>query len=470
MDLALAGGLLLACLLLSGAVWRLRTVQRRHQALIDNLPQSFVTLFDPDLVVRFAGGSSAGFEGRSPEELKGRVLLEHIPQAQREPLLIHYRAALRGEQRSFEYHSPATDRDYWVRVVPYVDRSGVVTGGLSLALDVSGLSQEDGEPPSRSGAANAATDATRALARTVEPVTARLAVCEGARRVTGAPVAALLEPTLDGTALFAGTSSGAELGGVELPLTGGSGMARAFTTAEDVFVVLDDGDGEADREFLLHTRSRAVLWHPVVGDRTVVGVLAIAWHEAVEGVSLSTSALIDLLAAEAAVAIGRADLLGQLEHLARTDPLTGLPNRRFWHQHLPGELARAEREGARVCVAMLDLDRFKAYNDRRGHQAGDRMLAEAATAWRAALRPYDVLARYGGEEFSLILPGVDLDTGVALVERLRGYTPDNETCSVGIAEWDGSEPPESLVGRADVALYEAKRAGRDRVVAGELTL
>jgi diguanylate cyclase (GGDEF)-like protein len=194
-------------------------------------------------------------------------------------------------------------------------------------------------------------------------------------------------------------------------------------------------------------------------------VLAIAWRDATAGVSLRLSEMINLLGAEAAVAIGRADLLGQLEHMARTDSLTGLPNRRHWEQQLPRELARSWRDEQPVCVAILDLDHFKEYNDQRGHQAGDRLLREAGAAWREALRPYDILARFGGEEFSVILPGCAMEDGFALVERLRAETPDGESCSAGIAKWDGDEPPDALVGRADAALYRAKRAGRNRAVA-----
>ena len=250
-----------------------------------------------------------------------------------------------------------------------------------------------------------------------------------------------------------------------MPLGGEGGAALAFSRAEEVFVGLDDSEDEADREFMNRSRTRAVLFHPVVRDRAAIGVLAIAWRTEVAGVPLRISTMIDLLGAEAAVAIGRADLLGQLEHLARTDGLTGLPNRRHWEQQLPRELARAWRDGRRLCVAMLDLDYFKDYNDRHGHQAGDRLLREAATAWRVVLRPYDILARYGGEEFSVILPGCDVDDAVQLVERLRACTPQGESCSAGIAEWDGEERPETLVGRADAALYRAKRAGRNRSIA-----
>ena len=107
----------------------------------------------------------------------------------------------------------------------------------------------------------------------------------------------------------------------------------------------------------------AALWHPVVRDRAAIGVLAIAWREPVAGVSLRLSALIDLLGAEAAVAIGRADLLGRLEQMARTDDLTALPNRRAWEQELPRELARAWREDRKICVAFTP--KINEWQDRR---------------------------------------------------------------------------------------------------------
>jgi diguanylate cyclase (GGDEF)-like protein/PAS domain S-box-containing protein len=464
-DLAVAGGVAIAVSLLIVVLWRTRSSARRSRALIDQLPQSVLTVYDHDLKVRFVGGgASADLAGRTPREVRGRFLLGHVPPAQRQPLQQHFEAALRGEQRSFEYRSTATGRQYWVRAVPFVGPDGDVRGGLSLALDVSDRGSGDG-PPSRTAAVDAVTEATRALARSVDPATARKAVCEGARKVAGAPIAALFEPARGESVLVACASAGAELEGLELPLGGDSGVTAAFRRAEEVFVALGDGEAGSDLEFMQAAAARAVLWHPVIRDEVAIGVLAIAWHEPVAGVSLRLSALIDLLGAEAAVAIGRADLLGQLEHLARTDSVTGLPNRRAWEQQLPRELARASREGRPVCVAMLDLDYFKDYNDRRGHQAGDRLLADAAVAWRAALRPYDLLARYGGEEFSVVLPNCGPEDAVTLVERLRGFTPERETCSAGVAVWNGVEPPDALVGRADAALYEAKRTGRDRTVA-----
>jgi diguanylate cyclase (GGDEF)-like protein len=157
----------------------------------------------------------------------------------------------------------------------------------------------------------------------------------------------------------------------------------------------------------------------------------------------------------------------ELARIARTDALTGVPNRRAWDEQLGVELARAARAQAPVCVALLDLDHFKAFNDREGHPAGDAMLRAAATAWRRELRGIDVLARYGGEEFGLILPGCSVSEGAAIVDRLREMTPLGETSSAGVAAWDGSESAYALVARTDRALYAAKRSGRDRTVVAD---
>jgi diguanylate cyclase (GGDEF)-like protein len=161
----------------------------------------------------------------------------------------------------------------------------------------------------------------------------------------------------------------------------------------------------------------------------------------------------------------RHQLVTSLARLALTDELTGLPNRRAWEEMLVRELARAARGGHPVCVAVLDLDNFKAFNDEHGHQAGDRLLAEAAQAWQRQLRASDLLARYGGEEFAAVIPAWPLTTAVEVVERLRVSTPGGLTASAGVASWDGVETGGELFGRADAALYEAKQGGRDRTAA-----
>ena len=118
-----------------------------------------------------------------------------------------------------------------------------------------------------------------------------------------------------------------------------------------------------------------------------------------------------------------------------------------------------------IAVALLDMDAFKSFNDHHGHQAGDELLRAAVEAWAGTLRDGDVLARYGGEEFAVALPGCSADEAGMVLDRLRAATPEGATVSAGVASWDGSEPLAALVARADAALYEAKRAGRDRLVA-----
>lgn len=160
----------------------------------------------------------------------------------------------------------------------------------------------------------------------------------------------------------------------------------------------------------------------------------------------------------------RQELLDRVASMARTDSLTGLPNRRAWEEEVRRAIVSAQRFGHPLALAMVDLDRFKVFNDAHGHPAGDALLADIAVSWRLTLRATDFLARYGGEEFALLLPDCPPHETADVIERLRAATPQDQTCSVGFAYWDRSESPEQLVARADAALYEAKAIGRDRVV------
>ncbi|WP_213013254.1 GGDEF domain-containing protein [Paractinoplanes toevensis] len=153
----------------------------------------------------------------------------------------------------------------------------------------------------------------------------------------------------------------------------------------------------------------------------------------------------------------------QVRELARRAELTGLSNRRAWTDELPRVLEQARQTGLPVSVCMVDLDRFKIFNDTHGHQAGDRLLKEAAAAWLSQLRRSDILARYGGEEFIVLLPDTALDAACTIMERLRPVTPAAQTFSSGVAVWDTTETSEELI--ADAVLYQAKHTGRDRIVA-----
>ena len=157
-------------------------------------------------------------------------------------------------------------------------------------------------------------------------------------------------------------------------------------------------------------------------------------------------------------------LAAELRAEARTDPLTRLANVRQWQEQLALELERARRAGTTVALALVDLDRFKQVNDSRGHAAGDALLREVAAGFAQAVRSVDLVARVGGEEFAVALPDASTDDAVAIVERLRTSLAGAETCSAGLAVWDGVESAEALQDRADSALYRAKAQGRDRLV------
>jgi diguanylate cyclase (GGDEF)-like protein len=193
-------------------------------------------------------------------------------------------------------------------------------------------------------------------------------------------------------------------------------------------------------------------------------VLTVVWTEPVESLPPRVQALLPLLVDEVAAALARAQLVDELSLAAHTDSLTGLPNRRALDELLPRERARATASGSPLCLAVLDLDRFKAYNDTFGHLAGDDLLRRTGERWAEVLRGDDTLVRFGGEEFVVVLPQCGLDEAEVLLDRVRRATPMAQTCSVGVVSWDGAESADDLLYRADLMMYAAKRAGRDRVV------
>jgi diguanylate cyclase len=159
----------------------------------------------------------------------------------------------------------------------------------------------------------------------------------------------------------------------------------------------------------------------------------------------------------------RDELLQRVEAMARTDDLTGLANRRAWDEELRRELERARRLDYSVHVALLDLDRFKEYNDGFGHQAGDALLRDVGTEWRLIARVTDLIARLGGDEFAVLLADCSSDSARDVIERLRKAVPEGLTCCAGIAAWDAEMSAEQLMAKADTALYRSKDGGRNRI-------
>jgi diguanylate cyclase (GGDEF)-like protein len=299
-----------------------------------------------------------------------------------------------------------------------------------------------------------------ALATQNDMYAARNELCAAVRDVTGATSVVLWEPGEAPDTLCVSAAVGAAVRGMTLDLEHVSAAGAAFLTGDPMFVPDVAADPRVSLNWHDVTGAVSGAWFPAVHDGRCVGVLAVGWPRTREALAERDEELLRLLAAQAAVTIHRTALLDRLRETARTDALTGLPNRRVWEEDLGRELARARRHGGSLCLVMLDLDRFKAFNDAHGHPAGDRLLADTAAAWRPIMRATDTLARYGGEEFAVLLPHSELPAAEAVVERLLDAVPLAQTASAGVAVWDGEESAEALLERADAALYAAKHAGR----------
>jgi diguanylate cyclase (GGDEF)-like protein len=214
---------------------------------------------------------------------------------------------------------------------------------------------------------------------------------------------------------------------------------------------------------------------PLVAEGRIIGHLGVFTRAA--GVGFGDEALEELeeVALRAGPAIENARRFGEARTLADLDALTRLHNRRYFHDTLAREVARAQRYSRTLALAVFDLDDFKDVNDRIGHLEGDSVLAEAAERIRDVVRSADIPCRVGGDEFGVILPEstcADAERLSRRVQRAMAAEPVGEaghlTVSAGVAELGPGDDPRSFFQRADAALYRAKAAGKGRVViAGE---
>ena len=203
---------------------------------------------------------------------------------------------------------------------------------------------------------------------------------------------------------------------------------------------------------------------------------AIAAGNSFDKLSQKDIEYISLLAKQASITIEKADSYATMLQYATLDALTGLNNRRQFEVRLNQEVATARRKKKPLCCIMTDIDYFKKVNDTYGHAAGDCVLKSVAKIIKAELREYDIASRYGGEEFCVLLPYTSLTEAEFVAQRLRSAVEKtqiniseidklNVTISVGVSCFDESmQTPQELYQRADSALYEAKKNGRNRVV------
>jgi len=244
-------------------------------------------------------------------------------------------------------------------------------------------------------------------------------------------------------------------------------------------LIKDDADGTsaAIGRTLFGSKddTRSVLTVPLTSNNNVIGIIS-AQHYQPNIYGTIHLQLLELLANQVAIAIINARLHKTLQEEAIRDPLTGLFNRRFMEETLEKELTRAKRNKTSFSAAIIDIDHFKRINDRFGHDAGDTVLKMAANLMEEKIRSGDIACRYGGEEFALILPGLMINSAYQRMEQLchdmrrlpfqyKEHTMIPLTCSIGVAAYpDHGTTGEALLIKADQALYQAKKNGRNQVI------
>jgi len=264
------------------------------------------------------------------------------------------------------------------------------------------------------------------------------------------------------------------------PIPMGEGIAGAVMRENRPLVASIDELGRvspAERRY----KTKSFISYPItIGERRF-GVLNLADKIGGGVYDIHDLSIIDLIAPQIALALERAEWqqrANQFQLMSITDPLTGLHNRRYLEARLGEELSRSKRYNYPLSFMMIDIDDFKLYNDRNGHQAGDRALEITAQCLRAMLRKVDVASRYGGEEFSILLPQTSLEEAGVIADRIRrkimttryphGPTQPlgGVTVSIGLSTFSATlDSAEAIVRAADRALYHAKNHGKNRAYA-----
>lgn len=273
-----------------------------------------------------------------------------------------------------------------------------------------------------------------------------------------------------------GWSNLASVIGVRFPVPGNNPNTVVIQTRRP-YLLHDTYDAFPDFRTIAHaTHVRSWLGVPLIVRNQVIGLLAIDSRET-NHFTADDAELATVFAGHVAVAIENARLFDEVQQLAITDGLTGLYNRRYFTELAQNEFERARRYKRNLCMMMFDIDHFKIVNDTYGHPFGDKVLQAIANVCTEKLRDVDALSRYGGEEFIALIVEANLSSARKVAERLRRevekMVTHNEkgdvsvTVSIGLAEQNEDTPTlETLIARADQAMYVAKHKGRNRVVIG----
>ena len=431
--------------------------ERRFRALFDHSPVG-VGLSDENGFWVEANRAFARLLGVEPSDMVGRTALDFVHPDDRHLVLGSERGqrnspdgVLRVEMRFVRPNGNI--RWVWVSLTPTPGPAGE-QWTLGVAQDIT--DRKAAELALRRSEEELA--AVAAVARCTQSGDDPRPVIVGRiRSLAGAGVVRLLEPADGGLAVTA-----IDGGTAYLSPDDRSTSNRVRTSGRAVTAT--SGAGHA-------------LWQPVMVEDDAIAVLHVTWSAIItdpldptdggpERFASRASRAVRVLADEAGASLHAAQLRDELERSAATDPLTGALNRRAWQTRLDELTQHAAQSLTPLTVALVDLDNFKAYNDSHGHAAGDELLRQFADQVRAGLRARDLFARWGGEEFILALVDCEGDEAGRVLERIRAAVPGDQTCSIGHTVWDTVEVMSASVSRADMALYAAKRDGRDRIVLG----
>jgi diguanylate cyclase (GGDEF)-like protein/PAS domain S-box-containing protein len=448
------------------------------RTLTANLPDTSVFLIDHDLRILIADGEmirqltwldEGMFRGRRVTDLYTEVPDDVLALS-----LEHYRAALEGQRRAFEFVSEGLT--FAIQAVPVRADDDTVESALVIVRDVTERTGAERQIARRAGQQSAVAELGRFALESHDLRQLMTEAVATATATLGVDLGGVLElDAAEGTLVV--------VAGVGLPARPTGGARIALTDSTDVGYTMRTGEPTIVVDVATETRFQA---HPTLVELGVVSSLnvPIGSRDAPFGVlnvhareprafSEDEVGFLTTVATLIIVAVER-DRKEQLtRHAALHDPLTGLPNRVLALDRLAHALARRHRERIDVAVFVLDLDRFKTINDSFGHAAGDEVLLALGPRLTAAVRVTDTVARLGGDEFVVICPDVDAGRGVTEVaERLaaavaRPLVLDSGehffTVSTGIAlAGTRNDTPASLLGDADAAVYRAKERGRGR--------
>jgi diguanylate cyclase (GGDEF)-like protein/PAS domain S-box-containing protein len=428
-----------------------------------------------DTEIVFVSAASERIFGYRPEEMIGRHMTEFMHPEDRERTLEHARQVM-DDQAPAYFENRYVRKDgsvvdlMWTAHWSPEDRVRV-----AVARDITGRKRSESMQAALyaiSEAAHAAADLD-ALFRRVHEIIAGLlparnffvALYDGDRDELSFPyVVDDHDPAPEPRPLDSGTLSAEVVRSGEPLLLRSDDVATASDSVRAIMALRPVGHAPL-----------AWLGVPLIAQRGVIGVLVVQSYTGDVTYGDDDTQLLQFVSTQVAAAVERKQIEARLNHMARFDHLTDLPNRTLFRDRLQTALARARRDLERVALLYLDLDRFKEVNDQLGHAAGDRLLCEVARRLSRCVRESDTVGRLGGDEFAVLLPRVNQpEDAMAVAEKIRrelhqpfqldGHAAQIAT-SIGIALYpDHGESDDTLLKLADDAMYAAKRRGGNRLL------